>query len=184
MIQDGGDRGRSSSSSSVSTADLETQRRQTRTKELLTAGLATVATIHAAHGVYSSMVASDSRHKKVLEGKMSPEQARKQKSKNMLQDAAAVGIAALGIKSAFSEWKEMNESRHAKHDIEKKHRRHKKARERRQREMQQAVYASGYPLAGGYPQQAIGGAPAYGDANPYQAYAPNLPPPPVGGPAR
>jgi len=112
---------------------------------------------------------------------MSPEQARKQKSKNMLQDAAAVGIAALGIKSAVSEWKEMNESRHAKHDIEKKHRQHKEARERRQREMQQSVYV------GGYPQQAIGGAPAYGDSNPYQAYAPyapNLPPPPVGGPAR
>jgi len=178
----GGARERSSSSSSVSTTDLETQRKKTRTKELLTAGLATVATIHAAHGVYSSMVASDSRHKKVLEGKMSPEQARKQKSKNMLQDAAAVGIAALGIKSAFSEWKEMNESRHEKHEIEKRHRKHKKVRERRQREMQSPQHPppGGYGY-GGYPQQAIGGAPVYGDSNPYHAYAPNLPPPPVGG---
>jgi hypothetical protein len=29
-----------------------------------------------------------------------------------VQDAAAVGIAALGIKGAFSEWKEMNEQRY------------------------------------------------------------------------
>jgi len=185
----GGDRGRSSSSSSVSTTDLEAQRKKTRTKELLTAGLATVATIHAAHGVYSSMVASDTRHKKVLEGKITPEQARKQKSKNMLQDAAAVGIAALGIKSAFSEWKEVNESRHEKHEIEKRHRRHKKAAQRRMQESRQQPAGGygygGYPQ-GQYPQQAIVGVPvaAYPDANPYNSYAPNLPPPPVGGGAQ
>jgi hypothetical protein len=82
-----------------------------RGKELLTAGLATVATIHAAHGVYSSMEAHERRHKLVQEGEMSPAEARKKQTKAWVQDAAAVGIAALGIKGAFSEWKEMNEHR-------------------------------------------------------------------------
>jgi len=153
----------------------------------LTAGLATVATIHAAHGVYNSMVASEKRHKLVMEHKMSPEEARKRKSKNMLQDAAAVGIAALGIKSAFGEWKEMNESRKEKHELEARRRRHEKQRERRAREMKQSGPAGGgYGYAyGGYPPPG----PGYADANPYQfygnqSYAGNLPPPPVGGPLR
>lgn len=177
-----GPRGRSSSSSSASTTDLENQRRKTRTKELLTAGLATVATIHAAHGVYNSMVASDKRHKLVMEHKISPEEARKRKSKNMLQDAAAVGIAALGIKSAFSEWKEMSESRKEKHELEARRRRHQKQRERKAREMKQSGGNAGYGYAyGGYPPAG----PGYADANPYQfygsqSYAGNLPPPPVG----
>ena len=81
-------------------------------KELLTAGLATIATIHAAHGVYSSMEAHEKRHKMVAEGEMSPEEARKKQTKAWVQDAAAVGIAALGIKGAFSEWKEMKEHRY------------------------------------------------------------------------
>jgi len=82
-----------------------------RGKEFLTAGLATIATIHAAHGVYSSMESHEKRHKLVAEGEMSPEEARKKQTKAWVQDAAAVGIAALGIKGAFSEWKEMNEQR-------------------------------------------------------------------------
>jgi len=115
---------------------------------------------------------------------MSPEEARKRKSKNMLQDAAAVGIAALGIKSAFSEWKEMNESRKEKHELEEKRKRHNKQREKRLRQMQEQVGGMGGGMgAGGY-NGGYSQAPAYPDANPYQAYAGNLPPPPVGGPAR
>lgn len=101
-----------SSSSSSSETDIENKRKKMRGKELITAGLATVATIHAAHGVYSSMEAHEKRHKLVAEGEMSPEEARKKQTKAWVQDAAAVGIAALGIKGAFSEWKEMNEHRH------------------------------------------------------------------------
>jgi hypothetical protein len=130
------------------------------------------------------MVASEKRHKMVMEGEMSPEEARKRKSKNVLQDVAAVGIAALGIKSAFSEWKEMNESRKEKHELEARRRRHRKARERKAQESKgdgqggdaqqgQVGYGYGYPPPGG---------PGYYDSNPYQAYAGNLPPPPVGGP--
>ncbi|KAB2577510.1 hypothetical protein BFW01_g12174 [Lasiodiplodia theobromae] len=176
---------RNSSVSSESTTDMEQQRKKMRGKELLTAGLATVATIHAAHGVYTSMVASEKRRKLVSEGEMSPEEARKRKSKNMLQDAAAVGIAALGIKSAFSEWKEMNEQRHHVHELEAKRRKKRKQRERAQRDARQNALMNGsanpyaVPAPGSaYPQY---GASTYADANPYSAG--NLPPPPMGAPA-
>ncbi len=81
-------------------------------KEYLTAGLAAVATIHAAHSVYASMEARDKRHLEVASGEMSPEEARKKKNKARIQDAAAIGIAALGIKGAYSEWQEVQEHRH------------------------------------------------------------------------
>lgn len=50
-------------------------------KQLLTAGLATVATIHAAHNIYQSMEKRDARHRAVQEGEMTPEEARKLKAK-------------------------------------------------------------------------------------------------------
>lgn len=100
-----------SGSDSSSTTDMENKRKRMRGKEMLTAGLATIATIHAAHGVYTSMEAHEKRHKLVAEGEMTPEEARKKQTKAWVQDAAAVGIAALGLKGAFSEWKEMNEQR-------------------------------------------------------------------------
>lgn len=172
---------RDASTDSVSTTDLENQRKRSRGKELLTAGFAAVATIHAAHGVYSSMKASEERHKAVQSGEITKEQARKQKSKNMLQDAAAVGIAALGIKGAFSEWKEMNEQRHEVKELEDKRRKKRKRREQRRREerQQMQMYQPYGPYAGG-----AGGPPMpmYGDGNPYAVG--NLPPPPMGGPAR
>jgi hypothetical protein len=159
---------------------MEQKRKKLRGKELLTAGLATVATIHAAHGVYSSMVASENRRKLVAEGEMSAEEARKRKSKNMLQDAAAVGIAALGIKSAFSEWKEMNEQRHSVKELEQRRRKRRKARERREKEARQnALGGGGMANPYAYPVPVASnsyGGPTYADANPYGA----LPPPPVG----
>jgi hypothetical protein len=123
------------------------------------------------------MVASEKRHKLEAEGKITPEEARKRKSKNMLQDAAAVGIAALGIKSAFSEWKEVNESRHEKHELAARRRKKAKAKKRREQEMRQGYNNFG-PGANYYQ-----GAPQYDNANPYQAYGGNLPPPPVGAPS-
>ena len=99
-------------SDSSSTTDMENKRKRMRGKEFLTAGLASIATIHAAHGIYSSMEAHEKRHRLVAEGEMSPEEARKKQTKAWVQDAAAVGIAALGIKGAFSEWKGMNEQRY------------------------------------------------------------------------
>ena len=177
------DRGkRDSSSDSSSTTDMEQRRKKLRGKELLTAGLATVATIHAAHGVYSSMVASEKRRKLVSEGEMSPEEARKRKSKNMLQDAAAVGIAALGIKSAYSEWKEMNEQRHSVKELEARRRKRRKQREKREREARQnALIGMNAPVANpyAYPVAVNPAYPtAYADANPYASTA--VPPPPMG----
>ncbi|KAH8731170.1 hypothetical protein GQ44DRAFT_767725 [Phaeosphaeriaceae sp. PMI808] len=178
------DRSRASSSDSESSTNMEERRKKLRGKELLTAGLATVATIHAAHGVYSSMVASEKRRKLVSEGEMSPEESRKRKSKNMLQDAAAVGIAALGIKSAYSEWKDMNEQHHSVKELEARRRKRRKARERREREARGnammpmgAYHANPYaypPAAGGGGSQAW--PTSYADANPYAA----VPPPPMG----
>ena len=108
--------GSSSGSDTCSTdsysSDEERQKiKKMRNKGLITGGLAAVATIHAAHSVYSSMEAREKRHKKVLEGKMTPDEARRLKSRAALQDVAAVGIAALGIKGAISEWKEVKEHR-------------------------------------------------------------------------
>lgn len=130
--------GDNDSSDSSSTTDMEKTRKHMRGKELITAGLATVATIHAAHGVYSSMEAHEKRHRLVAEGEMSPEEARKKQTKAWIQDAAAVGIAALGIKGAFSEWKEMNEQRREIQEIEKRKaaRRKKRAARQKQEEME------------------------------------------------
>jgi len=177
------DRGRrDSSADSESSTDMEEKRKKLRGKELLTAGLATVATIHAAHGVYSSMVASENRRKLVGEGEMTAEEARKRKSKNMLQDAAAVGIAALGIKSAYSEWKEMNEQRHSVKELETRRRKRRKLRERREKEARMNALggnmngAAANPYA--YPVAANQSYPtSYADANPYGS---SVPPPPMG----
>ncbi|EME50086.1 hypothetical protein DOTSEDRAFT_68819 [Dothistroma septosporum NZE10] len=122
------------SSDSSSTTDMEKTRKHMRGKELITAGLATVATIHAAHGVYSSMESHEKRHRLVAEGEMSPEEARKKQTKAWIQDAAAVGIAALGIKGAFSEWKEMNEQRREIQGIEKRKAARRKKRVARQKQ--------------------------------------------------
>ncbi|EMD91384.1 hypothetical protein COCC4DRAFT_69464 [Bipolaris maydis ATCC 48331] len=179
----GGERSRwNPSSDSESSTDMEEKRKKLRGKELLTAGLATVATIHAAHGVYSSMVASENRRKLVSEGEMSPEEARKRKSKNMLQDAAAVGIAALGIKSAYSEWKEMNEQRHSVKELEARRRKRRKMRERREKEARLNALGNmngpganpyAYPVAANQPYPAT----SYADSSPYGAA---VPPPPMG----
>ncbi len=168
----------SSSGSSTATTDMEEKRKKLRGKEMITAGLATVATIHAAHGVYSSMVASEKRRKLVGEGEMSPEEARKRKSKNMLQDAAAVGIAALGIKSAYSEWKEMNEQRHSVKELEQRRRKRRKQREKQEREARQNTsYSNQDPMANpyAYPVAAV---PAYPSVYADQYGA--VPPPPMG----
>ncbi|KAL8635748.1 MAG: hypothetical protein Q9228_006793 [Teloschistes exilis] len=112
-----GEKRKSSSPSSSSSSDVcsssedERRTKKMKGKEFLTAGLAAVATIHAAHGVYSSMEARDKRHAEVAKGEMTPEEAARLRRKAHLQDAAAIGIAALGIKGAYSEWQEVQEHR-------------------------------------------------------------------------
>ena len=127
-----GKRDSSSSSSSdvCSSSEDERRTRKMKGKEYLTAGLAAVATIHAAHSVYSSMEARDKRHMEVMKGELSPEEARKRKNKARIQDAAAIGIAALGIKGAYSEWQEVQENRQelAEQQEERKKRHEKRLR--------------------------------------------------------
>lgn len=101
----------SSSSSVCSSSEDERRIKKMKGKEYLTAGLAAVATIHAAAGVYSSMEARDKRHEDVMKGEITAEESRRRRNKARLQDAAAIGIAALGIKGAYSEWQEVQESR-------------------------------------------------------------------------
>lgn len=126
-------RSASASSISTSTSDLcsssEDERRlkKMRGKEYLTAGLAAVATIHAAKGLFSSLEARDKRYEELRKGEITAEDAKRKKNKARLQDVAAIGIAALGIKGAYSEWQEVQESRQElRQQKEERKRRHEK----------------------------------------------------------
>lgn len=145
-------RGSSSSSSSSSTSSLassteeEKNCRKLARKKWITAALASVATIHAASKVYSSIEAHDKRMEKVREGTLSPEDARKQQRSARWQDAAAIGIAALGIKGAVSEWGEVTEE-HAAHKqmlLEREeHHKRRLEHERRRRARERGGYYKG-----------------------------------------
>ncbi|KAH7257399.1 hypothetical protein BKA59DRAFT_107716 [Fusarium tricinctum] len=123
----------SSSSSDLGDSDEDEKRaKKMRGKQLVTTGLAAVATIHAAHEVYSSMEKRNARRKAVKEGRLSETEAKKLKTKAIMQDAASVGIAAMGIKGAISEMKEAKElTQECKHFNEEKARRHEKRMQRR-----------------------------------------------------
>ncbi|KAF4594541.1 hypothetical protein GQ602_000154 [Ophiocordyceps camponoti-floridani] len=114
----------------------EKKARKMRGKQVVTTGLATVATIHAAHGVYQSMEKRRARQKAVDEGRLSSVEAKRLKTKAMIQDAASVGIAVLGIKGALGEMEEAKEATHeCKAFEEEKARRHER-REARRRSLQ------------------------------------------------
>ncbi|KAI0459744.1 hypothetical protein F5B21DRAFT_255276 [Xylaria acuta] len=176
--------GRSSSVSSSDLGDSDTDRKTTgkmRRKQLITAGLATVATIHAAHNVYQSMEQRNARHKAVLEGKLSPQEAKKLKTKAIMQDAASVGIAALGIKSAFSEVKEAREQAKSINEWkQERHRRHQKRIERLKRANDDHYgrsRADGWATSSAPQENRYVDVPHYADGNPYAAA---LPAPPIG----
>src|ERR1700761_7322433 len=136
----------SSSSSLVSSTEEEKTIRKMQRKKWITAALASVATIHAASKVYSSIESHDKRMEKVREGKMSPEEAHKQQRASRWQDAAAIGIAALGLKGAVSEWNEVSEE-HSQHKelLSQKEEHHKRRleRERRARAQEHGGYYKG-----------------------------------------
>lgn len=178
------DDGSGSDTSDISSSEEERRTKKMRGKEWVTAGLASVATIHAGHSVYQSIENRKKRRKEVAEGKMSPEEARKKKNKARLQDAASVGIAALGIKGAVSEWKEMKEQRDEVREF-----RHK-CEERHQKKLQRSQDSSAYGGSNdGYrasePNLYRGNyypdtGPVYQDGNPY--HTGGLPPPPMAPP--
>lgn len=152
----------SSSESDVSSTEEEKERKQLGHKQLITAGLASVATIHAAQSVYKSIEGRQERRKEVAKGEMSPKEARKKKNKARMQDAAAIGIAALGIKGAYSEWKEMKEQRDEAKEFDIKR------AERHARRQQRLIEAKKFGITHGY-----------GDGQEqYRASAPSLASPP------
>ena len=183
----------SSSDDDCSSSEDERRQKKMRGKEWLTAGLASVATVHAAHNVYQSYENRQKRLKLVKEGEMSPAEAKKLKNKARFQDAASIGIAAIGIKSAVSEWKEVNEKRHEFSEFEKKR---QKRHERRLRKLQNQLDDRQYDSEPGHPSQTVVSepivpsyayqgptAPYYASDNHYGGYTPpprgRLPPPPM-----
>jgi len=136
----------SSSSSLASSTEEEKNCRKLQRKKWITAALASVATVHAASKVYTSIEAHDKRQEKVREGTLSPEDAHKQQRASRWQDAAAIGIAALGIKGAVSEWNEVSEE-HSRHkellSQREDHHKRRLERERRRRAREHSGYYKG-----------------------------------------
>ena len=167
-----------SSSDEISSSEEERTEKKMRGKEFLTAGLASVATIHAAHSVYKSVDNRKKRSKLVKKGEMSPEESHKLKNKARLQDAAAVGIAALGIKGAVSEWKEMNEKRVELREYSQKcaERHEKRLHKLEERMARNENYRRSAPNLN---EQFYESGPQYQDGNPYHTGS-VLPPPPIG----
>ncbi|KAJ5151964.1 hypothetical protein N7492_010259 [Penicillium capsulatum] len=92
-------------------SDEKKKRKKMRRDMMITSGLATVATVHAAHGLYGSMQKRKERMKQLEEGEITPQEARKRRLKANTMDAVSLGLAGLGIKGAYGEWKEVNEKR-------------------------------------------------------------------------
>ncbi|KAJ4408635.1 hypothetical protein N0V85_004213 [Neurospora sp. IMI 360204] len=195
-------RRRDASRGSVSSSDLgdsDEDRKRTkkmRGKQMITTGLAAVATIHAAHNIYQSVEKHGVRKKAVREGKLSPEEAKKLRQRTLVQDAASVGIAALGIKGAISEMKEAREVMHETHEWQKKkEERHQRRLERLRATANQAndfdgdgrgdIVDFGRRRADNWSSSAppkatrLEDGPHYTDGNPYGAM-PRAPSPPSG----
>ncbi|GIC92075.1 uncharacterized protein Aud_008532 [Aspergillus udagawae] len=136
---------RHSSSDSESSSDLgdssdeKKQGKKLNQQALMTAGLATIATIHAAHGLHKNMEKRKQRMRMVKEGEMSPEEARRRRIKANLADAANIGLSALGIKGAISEWKEADEKRKERAEFKKKCEEHHQKRQQRMRSKSQSA---------------------------------------------
>ncbi|KAG0155401.1 hypothetical protein PDIDSM_978 [Penicillium digitatum] len=109
------DRGHGSSYESDSdlgdSSDEKKQRKKLKRDMLITGGLASVATIHAAHSLYNGVEKRKERMHQLKEGEITPEEARKLRMKANTKDAVSIGLAALGIKGAYGEWKEVMEKR-------------------------------------------------------------------------
>lgn len=157
-----------------SSSGEEREVKKSRKKSVVTGALATVATIHAGHSIYQSMEKRESRRKALKEGDISPAEARREKNRARLQDAASVGIAALGIKGAYSEWNSVRGERKEAKEKKEALERHKQKREARRRK--ESILAAQAYRDGGYtgsmPNLAPSDTPFYGsDAGPYNAHA-------------
>jgi hypothetical protein len=202
---DNRDKHNSSSSDICSSSEDDRRRKKMKKKELLSAGLATVASIHAVHGLMEAKEERDERVEQVIKGNISAETARKEKNIAHLKNAATIAIAAYGARGAYKSWGAMKEQRdEMKKWDETREERHQKRldREKKQRERERngghdgggggggggpggdPGYFPGGPSGGGAGAGADAGpgygpsGPKYQDANPYSASG--IPPPPLG----
>ncbi len=162
-----------------SSSEDEKKQKKMKGKQIITAGLAAVATIHAAHNVYQSMEKRRSRQRAVREGRLSHEEAEKLKKRAILHDAASIGIAALGIKGALSEMKEVREVNHElKEWQEEKARRHQRRLDRQQKARSRKALGNGDEADSDIDEglNRSTRTPRYGEGTSYGA----LPPPPIG----
>ena len=125
-------------------SDEKKQHKKLKRDMLLTSGLASVATIHAAHGLYGSMEKRKKRMQQLKEGEITPEEARKRRMKANTMDAVSIGLAALGIKGAYGEWKEVNEKRKENHHFQEECA-HRAAKREMRRAKSQAAPRSRWP---------------------------------------
>ncbi|KAJ5794188.1 hypothetical protein N7457_000787 [Penicillium paradoxum] len=171
-------RGHASSSESDSelgdSSDEKRQRKKLKRDMLLTGGLASVATIHAVHGLYGSMEKRKQRMQMLKEGEITPEEARKRRIKANTMDAVSIGFAALGIKGAYDEWKEVVEKRKETNHFQEECAHRAVKRERRRARSQDAPSRHRWPdeieYAPSVNESRSDGAPVYRDGNPYRAH--------------
>lgn len=125
----------------------EKRAKRMRGKQLITSGLAGVATIHAAHEVFESLEKRKIRQKAVRDGHLSKVDAKKLKTKAIVKDATAIGIAAMGIKGALGNVKEAKEMAHEckNFQAEKAHRHELREKRRKRRELGPRRRSSSHP---------------------------------------
>ncbi|KAJ3472268.1 hypothetical protein NLG97_g11136 [Lecanicillium saksenae] len=114
--------------------DDERRAKKMKGKQIITSALAGVATIHAAHEVFENWEKRQARKRAVRDGNLSKIDAQRMKTKAIMKDATAVGIAAMGIKGALENVKEAKELTHECKNFQfEKARRHEKREKRRKR---------------------------------------------------
>lgn len=157
-----------------SSSDDEKDKMKSRKRAMISGGLATVATIHAGNSVYQSMEKRQRRKKALKDGTIDQEQAKKNKNKDRMQDVASIGLAALGIKGAYSEWKEMKEEQDEfkkKREANLRHARKREARRQKSLMLEEGVawsdiaHKPGFQPDPGHGPQGVGG-PGPGDEAP------------------
>ncbi|KAL4914158.1 hypothetical protein BDW62DRAFT_148405 [Aspergillus aurantiobrunneus] len=81
--------------------------------------LAAATTIHAAHTLNENMEKHKERTKQLKEGEITRDEARRRRRKNQLSDLASIGVAALSIHTAVSEWKNFDSKRRERATLHK-----------------------------------------------------------------
>lgn len=94
-----------------SSSEEENTRKKMVRGQLLTTGMATIATVHAGYQIVGSMKKRKERLAAVREGDLDPELARRERWKNNAKDVASIGVAAVSLHGAVDEWKDANKKR-------------------------------------------------------------------------